>query len=269
MDVAGGVLTSACTAGVDYTVVAREHGAERSDLPIFTTRPGLIQFDESWTGNALEAGTRDLEAELGLPGGLLLPSVLTPGECAQLIVAAESMGFTEDAPVSLGRHIRHNENHVWIADESLVDPIFDRVKSALPQTAGQGRALAGLNQRWRLYKYGPGDVFKPHTDGDWPGSAVIDGRLHQDAFGDRRSVYTFVLYLNDDFEGGETAFYLPKSSTTIPATLGDFKQISVQAMAGAALIFPHGADPQSPLHEGTVVPSGTKYIIRTDVLYLT
>jgi hypothetical protein len=72
-------------------------------------------------------GARHLEADLSLPGGLLLPSVLTSGECAQLMVAVESMGFTEDAPVSLGRHIRHNENHVWIADESLVDPIFARI----------------------------------------------------------------------------------------------------------------------------------------------
>lgn len=187
----------ALAEGVDYTVVAREPGAERTDLPIFTTRPGLISFEhEGWAGAAaLAAGAVDLELDRGLPGGLLLPGVLTAGECAQLMAAADAMGFTEDAPVSLGRHIRHNENHVWMADDSLWLPIYTRLEGVLPPTAGASGAkrLIGLNQRWRLYKYGPGDVFKPHTDGDWPGSAMVDGALRQDAFGDRRSAYTIVL----------------------------------------------------------------------------
>ena len=100
-------------------------------------------------------------------------------------------------------------------------------------------------------------MFKPHTDGDWPGSGLINGKLHLDAFGDKRSAYTLVLYLKDDFEGGETAFYLPRSSVANPVAFGDFDRISVPAVAGAALVFPHGADPRSPVHEGATVSSGT------------
>ena len=29
--------------------------------------------------------------------------------------------------------------------------------------------------------------------------------------GNKRSVFTLIIYLNDDFEGGETAFYWPKN----------------------------------------------------------
>eukprot|EP01048_Picozoa_sp_COSAG05_P007043 COSAG05_NODE_483_length_9358_cov_36.727184_7_plen_321_part_00 len=258
-------------SAADFNIVARESGSKRRGLPIFTSRPGLLHFDRAWHEGLLQKGLHDLEAEKGLPGSWLLPGVLTQGECEQLIAAAETMGFTEDAPVSLGRHIRQNMNNVWIADDSLWLPIFKRVERYLPQApagASGTRKLAGLNQRWRLYKYGPGDVFKPHTDGDWPGSAVVDGKLHQDAFGDRWSAYTFVLYLNEDFDGGDTVFYQPKPSVDNPHVYADYDRVSVPAVAGAALVFPHGSDPRSPLHEGALVSSGTKMIIRSDVLYL-
>ena len=39
------------------------------------------------------------------------------------------------------------------------DPIFDRCKHLLPQEV-DGGAVAGLNARWRLYKYGPQDIFR-------------------------------------------------------------------------------------------------------------
>lgn len=132
--------------------------------------------------------------------------------------------------------------------------------------AGQGKGvLAGLNQRWRLYKYSEGDIFRPHTDGDWPGSKMSDdgSRIVQDAFGDRWSQMTMVLYLNYDFEGGATRFYAPASpGSNSYAAVAETKPIE-----GAALIFHHGQHPASPLHEGCVVTSGTKYIVRTDVLY--
>ena len=72
------------------------------------------------------------------------------------------MGFTTDAPVSLGRDIRQNENCVIIADDTMWLPIYRRVADQMPSPVAGG-VPAGLNQRWRLYKYGPGDIFKMHT----------------------------------------------------------------------------------------------------------
>jgi hypothetical protein len=34
---------------------------------------------------------------------------------------------------------------------------------------GAGATLAGLNARWRLYRYVPGAHHRPHVDGAWPG----------------------------------------------------------------------------------------------------
>ena len=34
--------------------------------------------------------------------------------------------------------------------------------------------LSGMNRRFRIYKYDQGNVYRPHIDGAWPGSGVID-----------------------------------------------------------------------------------------------
>jgi hypothetical protein len=38
---------------------------------------------------------------------------------------------------------------------------------------------------------------------------VVDGKLAYDVYGDRWSRFTFLIYLNDDFDGGATTFYTP------------------------------------------------------------
>lgn len=72
----------------------------------------------------------------------------------------------------------------------------------LPLTTGQ----LLLNQCFRFYRYESGGFFGFHTDGSWPGSRVIDGKAVTDAFGDRYNLYTLLIFLSDDFEGGETQF---------------------------------------------------------------
>ena len=55
-----------------------------------------------------------------------------------------------------------------------------------------------------------------------------------------------MIYLNDDFEGGATAF----------------DDITIHPKKGTALCFIH-----EQKHEGCPIISGTKYVIRTDVMY--
>lgn len=245
--------------GVHYRVVAVESGATRSDLPIFASLEGAVKLEtKSWES---AAATR-VEAE-GVPGGFVLNGVLTPTECDDLVRFAETCGYTEDAPVSLARHIRQNENCVWLADDQLNDGIFERCKELLPPEV-EGGEVCGLNARWRLYKYNPSDIFRPHTDGSWPGSGVdSSGRLVRDRYGDRWSQLTIVFYLNDEFEGGSTRFFYP-----VKGGRRDKHQIvEAKAPRGGAVCFFHGEHPLSPLHEGGLVTKGTKYIIRSDVLY--
>ncbi len=98
--------------------------------------------------------------------------------------------------------------------------------------------------------------FNPHTDGAWPGSRVVNGQLVADAYGDRLSQMTALIFLSDGYEGGRTLFH------TGPTSI-----IPVHTPKGAILCFPHGMHPQHCVHAGEVVTAGQKYIIRTDVLY--
>ena len=55
-----------------------------------------------------------------------------------------------------------------------------------------------------------------------------------------------MIYLNDDFEGGETSF----------------DTISIKGEKGMMLIFLHSLS-----HEGKEVTKGIKYVLRTDIMY--
>mmetsp|Transcript_38023 Transcript_38023/g.80512 ORF Transcript_38023/g.80512 Transcript_38023/m.80512 type:complete len:318 (+) Transcript_38023:272-1225(+) len=243
--------------GEHYQAVALESGAERRDLPVWTSFPGAIKLEPK---ESLQSMRR--EEISGVNGGFVIHNVCTRGECDQMVKLSESMGYTEDAPVSLARHIRQNENCVWLADKELCDTLFERVKPFLPKEVAGGEA-GGMNARWRLYKYGPQDIFKIHTDGSWPGSGLDErGRIVRDVYGDRWSQLTIVFYLNDEFEGGPTRFFFPTDRDA-----NTYRTEEARAGVGGAVCFFHGEHPLSPLHEGGLVTKGTKYIIRSDLLY--
>lgn len=103
-------------------------------------------------------------------------------------------------------------------------------------------------------------------DGAWPGSGTKVGEDGKetycyDCFHDRWSRLTFLVYLNEDFGGGCTTFY------TAGQRPGHTEAHRVEPRAGSVLVFPHGGDSGSLVHEGSNVTRGAKYVIRTDVLY--
>jgi hypothetical protein len=144
--------------------------------------------------------------------------------------------------------------------------------------------FAGLNRRWRVYKYAPNamESFAPHIDAGFPpsGLTVDQDALVHDASADYASGIvsrlTILLYLNDDFVGGETNFYSP-----LAASRGSHEPVeriiaAVRPVAGSCLIFPQCVGPDAmdyarqywPLHEGSPVQSGApKYVIRSDILF--
>ena len=248
--------------GEHFRLVTHESGSERDDLPIWAPSPNAISFSSNGWGPIQKT-----EID-GVPGAFVLSHIISDAEADAIAALSEAAGYTEDAPVSLGRHIRHNENCVIIADDSLWVPIWERVRAYMPAPVehplGPCAKPVGLNQRWRLYRYGVEDVFKMHTDGSWPGSALDPSgkRVVRDAFGDRWSQLTFLFYLDNGYEGGETTFFVP--SDTSPGT-GSL--VSVSVPKGSALCFFHGDHRLSPLHEGSVVTKGLKRVVRSDVLY--
>jgi hypothetical protein len=107
------------------------------------------------------------------------------------------------------------------------------------------------------------------VDGAWPPSGIDaqDKYIYDASPVDARqsSLFTFLIYLNDEFQAGETTFFLPS------AREGTMNAYPVKPIQGSVAMFPHGETSGSLLHEGTGVRKGSdlsaKYVIRTDVLY--
>ncbi len=163
----------------------------------------------------------------------------TDGECAALVERITALGPT-GAPVSTVRgpvhrpDVRNNER-VMFDDPALAARLFARIAPHLPARLC-GRTAVGLNERFRGYRYRPGQRFAPHHDGAFIRDAAEAGLL------------TLLVYLDDGFAGGATAFL--------------DHGVVVQPRRGAALWFQHML-----LHEGAEVTAGVKHVLRTDVMY--
>jgi prolyl 4-hydroxylase len=174
-----------------------------------------------------------------------LHEFLSSAECASLISRSEGLSYevgTVGGVVAEG--IRNNER-VLVDDKPLAEALFERAAPWLPIVV-EGRHLVGFNERWRFYRYRPGQTFQPHRDG-----AYLSLETHH------KSEVTFLIYLNDDAVGGETRFY-----TDMDHVAQRHPYLTVKPETGAALVFVH-----SIWHEGAVVQRGQKYVLRTDVMY--
>ncbi|HWV65719.1 2OG-Fe(II) oxygenase [Chitinophaga sp.] len=160
-------------------------------------------------------------------------------ECAVLIEKSEAMGY-EEATVDVGggvqrmiKGVRNNER-VLYNDKAYATFIWERLKSFAPE-GKDNRNASGVNELFRFYKYSPGQRFKMHKDGSFERNRF------------EASQYTFMIYLNEAYTGGETIF-----------ASGEI----VRPETGTALVFHH------PLrHEGSLLTAGVKYVLRTDIMY--
>jgi predicted 2-oxoglutarate/Fe(II)-dependent dioxygenase YbiX len=171
----------------------------------------------------------------------LLHDFLSPDECRRYIADSEGLGY-DDAPIStsagfvMRKDVRNNER-VMTDDVALAATLFERARPHLVPAWFRWE-LAGLNERFRFYRYDPGQYFAPHADG------------YFERHWAERSQFTLMVYLNDDFKGGETCF--ERHSTPLV----------VRPKTGMALVFYH-----HQVHEGAPVIEGRKYVLRTDVMY--
>lgn len=166
-----------------------------------------------------------------------LPGFISQQECQDLILLSEMRGFDEatvsmkSGPVMI-KGLRNNYRLEY-SDTRLAARLWDGLKAHLPAVLDGWEAL-GLNERFRFYRYEDNQRFKRHIDGRFRRSDMEESRI------------TFMIYLNDDFKGGETAF----------------DEVVVKPETGTALCFIH-----EQKHEGRPVTEGIKYVLRTDVMY--
>ncbi|KAL5486937.1 hypothetical protein EMCRGX_G019478 [Ephydatia muelleri] len=189
--------------------------------------------------------------ELNVPGSrcFLLHSVLTPEECAHYIHETEQVGY-DDLTRLFPVEYRSNDRVLSIC-KPLVECLWRRIEPHLTRRevicirpVGFGNEgtwrPSRLNECCKFGKYKCGGHFSPHLDGPWVPNE------------EESSIFTVVIYLNNDLEGGATSF-LSEGGKVI---------CSVSPKAGTAVIFNHDT-----LHEGQPVTQGTKYIIRTEIMF--
>jgi len=224
------------------SVLKKEDGVkifQASSNPI----PYVTDFDVS--------KIKQCEVKNLVEGCFVLHNVLTDEECDNYIKLTETMGYelakiTTSWGMITAENVRNNTRVMWQTESDVWQPIWNRVQHFIPPKVnlyGKQWTAYGLNERFRFYRYNPGESFKPHYDGCFP-------RNRNDM-----SMSSFIIYLNDNFVGGETTFFIRG------------KEVKVQPKKGSVLIFWHGDCPSSFLHEGSVLSQGTKYVLRTDVMY--
>ena len=250
----------------NFFVAALEPGAEHPSLPVW----GNHEPNPANLSNDFDIGQVERRELAQVPGAFQLLNVLSKAECKRLIDISEQLEFLPDAAVSLPRSIRHNDSLTWVVDEKTDGTIWQRVAHLMDDRQGVfgGSKALGINARFRFYRYNQDDFFKPHTDGSWPGSRIIDNELIANAFPDRFSQMTFLILLSEDFQGGATRFLVNASEPTKPAKADDpVANVDVRTPAGSVLCFPHGMHPLQCIHSSVAITKGVKYIIRSDVLF--
>jgi predicted 2-oxoglutarate/Fe(II)-dependent dioxygenase YbiX len=168
---------------------------------------------------------------------------LTAEECASLVARSEHARYDEAtittaAGFVMAKDIRDNARLI-VDDASLAHGWWQRARPFLPERIDEWHAI-GFNERFRFYRYDSQQKFAPH----------FDGYFRRDT--GEQSQLTFMVYLNADFNGGETKFYNADREL----------HVTVRPERGMALGFVH-----LQLHEEAPVVSGRKYVLRTDVMY--
>ena len=191
----------------------------------------------------------------GVPCAFVVEALLSPAECESIILAAEAIGLKPKVSKRRGPPIRNNSRALLDPGDALTRVLEARLAAVLAHVDLSAigdlwrlpRDGRFVNTKWRINSYAAGEAFLPHYDSG-----------HDFGLG-KRSLLSLIIYLNEDFTGGETTFF-PAGPTAEP--------LRVTPKTGSALLF-HHYGPHNPLH-GTaplIATGRKKYIARTDVIY--
>lgn len=159
-----------------------------------------------------------------------IKKLLNPSECVSLIEKSEANGFQIARMQSKGR----NNRETFLRCPETIQLLSVRLSDYISKEQSADFQVVSLGEILEFYRYQEGEFVKPHCDA----SKEIKPNIW--------FTFTLVIYLSDDFQGGDTVF--PE------------RGIRIRPQLGSAVLFNH-----SILHGGAPVLKGKKYIIRTDV----
>ncbi|MEA3060715.1 MAG: prolyl 4-hydroxylase [Sphingomonadales bacterium] len=164
----------------------------------------------------------------------LYPGAFTDSECRYLVdiamPALQPSLVGDGAGQEVRRQVRTSDDMTiaWMIEDPAVHALNRRLAALSGTLPEQAEALLVL-------RYRPGQEYRPHVD--WDG-------------GENGRIATALVYLNDDYEGGETLFV--KTGLKVKGRRGDVLVFQSASPAGSF-------DPMSE-HAGLPVLSGTKFL---------
>lgn len=235
---AGLLATNLLASGIagkrDWSAaIARLHG-EGAAFPIRREAAALVAAMElDANGDPVSTPKpRRLSEE---PDAVMFERLLTPAECEYLIDGARERfepSMVYDASQRLVRDtIRTSDGATihWLIEDPAIVALNRRIAAATGTTYEEGEAL-------QVLRYVPGQEYRPHFD--WLSDAP------------NQRIWTALIYLNEDYEGGATAFV--RTGLEVRGRTGDVLLFSNAQKDG------HG-DPLAE-HAGRPVTAGTKYL---------
>lgn len=217
---------------------------------LLTGKPSPVEAD--LPGDAI-----DLSSWLQVPAPRLdfasprvftVPRFLSPGVCDWLIERARPnlhRAQTFD-PRTGGAQVVEGRNHsCWGFNVAQSDVVIAIVRARMAQLTGH--SVYGFEDTSVLH-YSPGEQFAPHYDFIEPNTQAA---LSDIASTGQRAV-TFLVYLNDGYEGGETNF--PRLGRSYKGTKGD-------ALFYDNVLPADGSPDRRTLHTGTMLRRGQKWLL--------
>ena len=228
------LLASGVAGNRDWSAAVGRLEVEAAKIPARKSALDLVKaMDLDAKGDPKRTPEPTIIAER--PCARLFERLLTPDECAYLVTAA-SDGFEasmvyNDAGELVRDTIRTSDGATihWLIEDPAIHALNRRVAAISRTSYDQGEAL-------QVLRYAPGQEYRPHFD--W-----IDSAANQ-------RLWTALIYLNDEYEGGQTAFV--RTGQEVRGRTGDVLLFSNAQQDG------HG-DPLAE-HAGMPVTAGTKLL---------
>ena len=176
---------------------------------------------------------------------MYIKGVFSEKECNKIIDKTNEMGYKKASLYTDEKGIEHfyeefrKNDRCIIDDTRFVKKLEERIFEHIPKVY-YGKKYHSINPRCRIQKYENTGYFSRHSDTCYKTYSNI-------------SMITILIYLNANYEGAYTTFFSnPK----------DFSGMMLKPEIGLVCLMD-----QDISHEVPFLLSGTKYVIRTELMY--
>ncbi|CAK9440380.1 uncharacterized protein LODBEIA_P44800 [Lodderomyces beijingensis] len=201
---------------------------------------------------------------------IIIANFLPPKLCAQLIQTFTTSLHLEPTPqIKSKEYAARYNDRASLVDLNTAHALWVHLRSILlnrqeeeeeeeedggKELWGEFSGARGLNPHIRIYRYGKHHHFGAHYDDS------VKCYIPPEGTKQGTTKWTLLVYLSgcsDGLRGGSTIFYKGDG--------GAGGEVRVEPVRGMALLHKHGDS--CLLHEGEIVTSGEKWVLRSDVIF--